>query len=414
MGVQIQDGIGLHLPQGGEMDFVFLQEIAQRALFNRGVGLDFRAVRMENRFAAALQVDGGDFQREAVHLRLHDAVRPLREDRVRFQVHRNPHPAGGLQGEESLGVRCQRNAAVLAFRFQAVEAQRDRVLGQAAVHEQAVRDEPHPDVRDVVRVHFPVHFQLLHPDHAQEGILLVRVHDVRPAGQVDLVQADGRQGSGGGGVIRVAEPEDAPVRGRAVVPVGKDTRLVQFHPADVVAGLLEVVDEIERRFQFLKRSQRVHHRRPAGLQEREPPLFDQGGIVPGIPPVRIDDRAAVQREIQEGEILDDGSADPREAELAAFHILLREPVHDGGEHLGPEDHLQGHQQEQHQAQEGQHDIPDDAERFHANKDSEKSFTIFARASPLGENVVGNAVEEAERPGPVQEELLEFRAVDIPG
>ena len=204
MGVQVQHGVGLHLPEGGEIDLILVQEVAQGAFFDGGVGPNLRAVGVEDHAPVAFQVDGGDLQRQPVHQRLQRAVRPFREGSIGLQVHRNPHPAGGAPGEEGLGVRREGDAAVLAFRLQAVEAQRDGVLGQAAVHEQAVRDEPHPDVRDMVRVHFPVHLQLLHPDHAQEGVLLVRVYDVRPAGQADLVQADGGQGSGSGRVVRVA------------------------------------------------------------------------------------------------------------------------------------------------------------------------------------------------------------------
>ena len=294
------------------------------------------------------------------------AVRSLREGRIGLQVHRDADPTRGTGGEESLRVRGKHYVPVLSLRFQMIESQGDRIFGQPSVDEQAVCDEFNPGVGQVFRVHLTVRPQMLHPQHGQQGVLPIGVDDVGTAGQMDLMQADGRRRVRRR-VITVSELKNLPVRRCAVIIMGEDAGMVQFGPPDIIAGLLQEIDQVEGCFQRPERRQRVHFRRPASLQEREPAFLHHRGIIPGIPVVRINERKIVQREVQERKILDHRGPDLRKAQLSTLHILLRKSVHEGREHLRPQHHLQGDQQEQQQADKDQHEVPDDFQRFHGNK-----------------------------------------------
>ena len=302
--LQVQHRVGPHFLQDREIGLVFGQQVTQGAFRDGGIGLDVRAVRPEDDVTAALQVDGGDLQGQPAHLYLQVAVRPLREGRCGVQMDRDAHPARRAGGEESLGIGGKDHVAVLAFRFQVVKRQGDRVLGQTPIDEQAVGDDFAPGIGQMVGVHLAVRPQMFHPQHRQQRVLLVGVYDKRPAGQVNLVQANGRS-LAGGGIVATTQAEDLPVCGRTIIIMGENAGMVQFRPTDVIAGLFQDIDQVEGRLERPERSQRVHHRRPPRLQERETAFLHDGGVVPGVPVVRIHEREIVQREVQEGEILDD-------------------------------------------------------------------------------------------------------------
>ncbi len=85
----------------------------------------------------------------------------------------------------------------------------------------------------------------------------------------------------------------------------------------------------------------------------------------------VGERPAVDGEVQVREVLDDGRLHPVEGEFSAVHIGGGHLVHDARKHLGPQDHLEGDKEDQHQAQEAQQDVPYDPSRFHSLcKDSE--------------------------------------------
>ena len=186
------------------------------------------------------------------------------------------------------------------------------------------------------------------------------------------MKPDGRKGLLPGGVVRIAQAEDVPVRRRAVIVVGEDARMVQFHPADVVTVLFQEVDKLDGSLQRPERGERVHLLVPPRLHHPEPTRFHHQGVVPGIPVVRIHEGEIVQLEIQVGEIFQDVGAHLREPEFSAVHILLREAVHEGREHLRTQRDLQRDKRQQDQANEAQQDVPDNAQRFHCRyKDSKK-------------------------------------------
>ena len=179
-----------------------------------------------------------------------------------------------------------------------------------------------------------------------------------------LVHADGRRRRR---VAASAQAEDLPVRSRAVIVVGEDPGTVQFHAPDVVAGFLQECHVVHGGGKPPERGQCILHRRPSGLQERETAVLHDCGIVPRISVVRVGERSVVDGEVQEGEVFDDGGLHPVERQLAAVHVFRHQLVHDAGEHLRPQHHLQGDQQEQHEPDEGQHEVADDFQRFHDDK-----------------------------------------------
>ena len=215
--------------------------------------------------------------------------------------------------------------------------------------------------------------ELIHPQAGEQGVAPVGEDDIGLSRQADLMQTDGGKGLLPGRVIRIAQAEDVPVRSRTVIVVGEDAGMVQLDPADVVTALVQEVDQLEGGLQGPERSERVHLLVPPRLHHPEPALLHQHGVVAGIPVMRIHEGEIVQGEIQVGEIFQDVGAYLREPELSAVHILLREAVNKGRKHLRTQYDLQCDKRQQHQANQAQQDVPDNAQRFHyKDKDNEKT------------------------------------------
>ena len=87
---------------------------------------------MENHVAVSLQVDGRDFQREAVRHHLQVAVFALREGDVGIQMDGQPQPAGHAGEEGGAGVGGHGETAVLSFEFQPVQPHGKGIRRQAA------------------------------------------------------------------------------------------------------------------------------------------------------------------------------------------------------------------------------------------------------------------------------------------
>ena len=364
MRFEVQHRIGSDLFQDGEILLVGFQQFTQRAAFDGGVGPDLRPVLAEDDVAVSLQVDRRNPEGQAVHQRLQATVRSFREGGIRFDVDGDPHPAGEPCGQESPRIGGQLHTPVFPFRFQVLKGYGNGIGRQSPVQKQTVRDDFDLGVRGRPGIETPVGEEMFHRCQAEQRVLLVRIYDVGPSGQVHLVQTDGRKlfGCGIGGT---AERQDIPVGGRTVVIMGEDAGMVQFHPPDIIAGPLDQVHVVDGSGKPAERGEGILSRRPAGLQQRETAFFHEGGVIAGVPVVGVGEGGIVQGDVQEGKVLDHGRLDLREDEVAV-HIFGGNPVHDAGKHLGPQDDLKGDQKEQHQDYEGQQQVPDDTQRFHTD------------------------------------------------
>ena len=125
---------------------------------------------------------------------------------------------------------------------------------------------------------------------------------------------------------------------------------------------------------------------PSGLHEAEPATtLRVQAVVPGIPAMRIGNGTVANLQVQVGETLDNVRFNLTEVHLS-LHILRRHPVHNACEHLGPQQHLQRDQHQQHQphhrAKCPQHRIPYDLPRFHSYKVNQSLRTEQHPVAPL--------------------------------
>ena len=192
MGGKVQDRVGTDFLQDREVLLIGLEQFAQGAVLDGGIGPDAGAVPVEDDVPESGQADGGHIQSQAVDEGLQGSVRAFGEGSFRVNMDRNPHPPRQAGGQECFGIGGQRDCPVFTLRFQMLQPKGQRIRGKASVEEETVGPDPAFGSGKVMGVQPSFCKEVLHRDQAQQRILLVGIYDPGPVGQLDTVYTDGR------------------------------------------------------------------------------------------------------------------------------------------------------------------------------------------------------------------------------
>ena len=322
MGCEGNNGIGVHLLEGGDVFPVLLHYFADGALVDAGVQVHVDALIVLHQVAGCGEQQGRNPGGEGADIGLEGVVAPLRQGDVPVQMDGYPHPAEVVRTEGGRCVCVQLEAAPVGVGVKVVKGQGQGVGREAAGHKEGIHVKGGVGPPKVRRTHPAVQLDALEAGHKMQRVHGVGEHYERPVGEADSVNlyvcsltASGIFRS------RFSHREDVPVCSGGIKVMGKYPGALQLQRmyVDLVFQERHV---IERCVQPFYRRQGVDSGSVpciAGLHQAEAVRGGIDGVKTGIALVGVGDGKVLGLDARVGETPHDGCTD-----LAELHVALHE------------------------------------------------------------------------------------------